>query len=78
MVILVNLLVVHCKYIKFVLNHGMVISVASSLVFTVVSLWCVAITIIGGQYSQKQKRCSNSTNILLVANSNYGDTHYGF
>ena len=28
----------HCKNIKFVLNHGMVISVASSLVFTVISL----------------------------------------
>ena len=26
----------HCKNIKFVLNHGMVISVASSLVFTVI------------------------------------------
>ena len=46
---------VHCKNIKCVLNHGMVISVASSLVFTVISLWCVAITIIGGQYSQTER-----------------------
>ena len=33
----------HCKNIRFVLNHGMVISVASSLVFTVISLWCVSL-----------------------------------
>ena len=36
-------LCVHCKNIKFVLNTGMVVSVASSLVFTVISLWCVSL-----------------------------------
>ena len=37
------LLCVHCKNIRFVLNTGMVVSVASSLVFTVISLWCVSL-----------------------------------
>ena len=37
------MLMQYCKNIKFVLNPGMVISVASSLVFTVSSLWCVSL-----------------------------------
>ena len=43
----------------------MVISLASSLVFTVISLCIVCITIIGGQYSQKQDAVIVQTSFCL-------------
>ena len=78
--------VTYCKNIKFVLNPGMVISVASSLVFTVISLWynwwsifpetIVCITTITICKQKDVCTITSSFLFLRILTTNYSDTHH--